>query len=157
MRNGQLSQITLSTLGRLNTVEQFENIVVRADPDAGYVRLRDIARQTFLKKISKGFQLSGLNREPRRHRVSAKFLEHPGLAGRDRLEHVADVHAGYGAGRAAHKDLLLDAFEFGFHVLDDGEVAVHYRIHQGVENKAGAVLEQMGFTLGPLAHTQQAV
>ena len=37
-------QLSVQTLGRLTEVEQFENIVVRADPDGGYVRLRDIAR-----------------------------------------------------------------------------------------------------------------
>ena len=37
-------QLAVRTLGRLTDAEQFGNIVVRADPDGGYVRVRDIAR-----------------------------------------------------------------------------------------------------------------
>jgi hydrophobe/amphiphile efflux-1 (HAE1) family protein len=38
-------QLAVQTLGRLTDVEQFGNIVVRADPDrTGFVRIRDIAR-----------------------------------------------------------------------------------------------------------------
>ena len=37
-------QLSVQTLGRLSDVEQFGNIVVRADPNGGYVRIRDIAR-----------------------------------------------------------------------------------------------------------------
>jgi HAE1 family hydrophobic/amphiphilic exporter-1 len=37
-------QLSVKTLGRLSDPAQFENIVVRADDDGGYVRLRDIAR-----------------------------------------------------------------------------------------------------------------
>jgi hydrophobe/amphiphile efflux-1 (HAE1) family protein len=38
-------QLSVQTLGRLTDVEQFSNIVVRADPDrTGFVRIRDIAR-----------------------------------------------------------------------------------------------------------------
>ena len=37
-------QLSVQTLGRLRDVEQFGDIVVRADPDGGYVRIRDIAR-----------------------------------------------------------------------------------------------------------------
>src|SRR5215469_16215048 len=37
-------QLNISTQGRLTTVEEFNNIVVRATPDGGVVRLKDIAR-----------------------------------------------------------------------------------------------------------------
>ncbi len=36
--------LTVQTLGRLSSVEQFENIVVRAEPDGSVIRVRDIAR-----------------------------------------------------------------------------------------------------------------
>ena len=36
--------LAVQTLGRLSSPEQFENIVVRADPDGTFVRVRDIAR-----------------------------------------------------------------------------------------------------------------
>jgi multidrug efflux pump subunit AcrB len=42
--DGQDFQITLSTLGRLSEVEQFDNIVLRALPDGKVVRLKDVAR-----------------------------------------------------------------------------------------------------------------
>jgi hydrophobe/amphiphile efflux-1 (HAE1) family protein len=37
-------QLAVQTLGRLSNPTQFENIVIRADADGGYVRLRDIGR-----------------------------------------------------------------------------------------------------------------
>jgi HAE1 family hydrophobic/amphiphilic exporter-1 len=37
-------QLSVQTLGRLLTEEQFGDIVVRADPDGSYVRIRDIGR-----------------------------------------------------------------------------------------------------------------
>jgi hydrophobic/amphiphilic exporter-1 (mainly G- bacteria), HAE1 family len=37
-------QLAVQTLGRLSDTGQFENIMIRADADGGYVRLRDIAR-----------------------------------------------------------------------------------------------------------------
>jgi hydrophobic/amphiphilic exporter-1 (mainly G- bacteria), HAE1 family len=37
-------QFAVQTLGRLSDSSQFENIMIRADADGGYVRLRDIAR-----------------------------------------------------------------------------------------------------------------
>jgi hydrophobe/amphiphile efflux-1 (HAE1) family protein len=37
-------QLSVQTLGRLSDVEQFGDIVVRADPGVGFVRIRDIAR-----------------------------------------------------------------------------------------------------------------
>lgn len=36
--------LAVQTLGRLSTTDQFENIVVRAEPDGSVVRVRDIAR-----------------------------------------------------------------------------------------------------------------
>ena len=41
---GQKIQMTLSTLGRLVDVEQFENIIVRATGEGRLVRVKDIAR-----------------------------------------------------------------------------------------------------------------
>jgi len=40
----QQVQLPLDTLGRLTTAKEFENIVVRANPDGSLVRLRDLAR-----------------------------------------------------------------------------------------------------------------
>ncbi len=42
--NGQPMQITLGTLGRLEEVEQFEQIVLKATPDGRITRLNDVAR-----------------------------------------------------------------------------------------------------------------
>jgi HAE1 family hydrophobic/amphiphilic exporter-1 len=40
----QQLQLTIRTLGRLTKVEQFENIIVRANPDGSVVRVKDVAR-----------------------------------------------------------------------------------------------------------------
>jgi multidrug efflux pump len=44
MRSGQVSQITLSTLGRLDDVEQFENIVLKTGREGRITRLKDVGR-----------------------------------------------------------------------------------------------------------------
>src|SRR5262249_10887021 len=44
IREGQQTQITLNTLGRLTEVEQFENIILRTTPDGRVLRLKDVAR-----------------------------------------------------------------------------------------------------------------
>lgn len=41
---GQRTQLTLSTMGRLVEVEQFENVIVRATPEGRVVRIKDVAR-----------------------------------------------------------------------------------------------------------------
>jgi len=41
---GQAFQFQLNTLGRLEQVSQFEDIIVRAKPDGSVVRIRDVAR-----------------------------------------------------------------------------------------------------------------
>ena len=41
---GQMMQVPLSTLGRLTDVEQFGDIIVKADADGRVVRLKDVAR-----------------------------------------------------------------------------------------------------------------
>ena len=41
---GQPFELQLQALGRLSTVAEFEDIILRADPDGSVVRLRDVAR-----------------------------------------------------------------------------------------------------------------
>ena len=40
----QQFQLNIQTKGRLSTVDEFENIVVRANPDGSFVRVNDVAR-----------------------------------------------------------------------------------------------------------------
>jgi hydrophobe/amphiphile efflux-1 (HAE1) family protein len=40
----QQFQLTIQTKGRLTTVEEFGNVVLRAEPDGSFVRIRDVAR-----------------------------------------------------------------------------------------------------------------
>jgi len=42
--SGQAFQFTMSTMGRLVDTEQFENLILKADPDGRFVRLRDVAK-----------------------------------------------------------------------------------------------------------------
>ena len=46
-------QLNISTQGRLTTVEEFNNIIVRATPDGGVVRIKDIARAELGSKIGR--------------------------------------------------------------------------------------------------------
>ncbi len=45
MRGDQKFEITLSTLGRLNAVDEFENIILKAMADGRVVRIKDIGRR----------------------------------------------------------------------------------------------------------------
>ena len=40
----QQFQLSIQTKGRLSTVDEFQNIVVRANPDGSFVRIKDVAR-----------------------------------------------------------------------------------------------------------------
>ncbi|MEP2283044.1 MAG: efflux RND transporter permease subunit, partial [Nitratireductor sp.] len=44
LSDDQSLQLTVRTKGRLKTAEEFGNIVVRAEPDGSFVRLKDVAR-----------------------------------------------------------------------------------------------------------------
>jgi hydrophobic/amphiphilic exporter-1 (mainly G- bacteria), HAE1 family len=48
----QQFQLTITTQGRLTRSEQFENIIVRANPDGSVVRLKDVARVELGAQIS---------------------------------------------------------------------------------------------------------
>ena len=41
-RTGQPYEISVRAVGRLSTPEQFENLILRATPDGGLVRMRDV-------------------------------------------------------------------------------------------------------------------
>src|SRR6516164_1647134 len=44
VQNDQQLQLNIQTTGRLSTVPEFENIVIRTNPDGSILRLRDVAR-----------------------------------------------------------------------------------------------------------------
>ena len=44
MKNKQMIKLTLRTKGRLQTPEEFENIIVRSKPDGSQIRIKDIGR-----------------------------------------------------------------------------------------------------------------
>ncbi len=82
-------QLNISTQGRLTSVEEFENIVVRAQPDGSLVRVKDIARVELGSKQSDSigryngkpaagiqiFQLPGANALATAHAVRAMMKE----------------------------------------------------------------------------------
>lgn len=48
----QQFQLNIQTKGRLSSVQEFENVVVRANPDGSFVRIRDIARVELTARLS---------------------------------------------------------------------------------------------------------
>ena len=52
MTDDQLFQLNIQTQGRLVTVEEFQQIVVRANPDGSFVRIRDLGRVELGAKTS---------------------------------------------------------------------------------------------------------
>lgn len=55
MGKDQLFQLNIQTQGRLIDVTQFENVVVRANPDGSFVRIRDIGRVELGAKSSDSY------------------------------------------------------------------------------------------------------
>lgn len=55
MGKDQLFQLNIQTQGRLVDVTQFENVVVRANPDGSFVRIRDIGRVELGAKSSDSY------------------------------------------------------------------------------------------------------
>ncbi|MCI0429065.1 MAG: efflux RND transporter permease subunit [Rhodospirillales bacterium] len=51
----QQFQLNIQTKGRLSSIEDFQNIVVRANPDGSYIRIKDIGRVELGAKASDSF------------------------------------------------------------------------------------------------------
>ncbi len=51
----QQFQLTIQTKGRLTSVEEFGNVVIRANPDGSFVRVRDVARVELAAKTLESF------------------------------------------------------------------------------------------------------
>ena len=77
--------------------------------------------------------------------------EHPDTA----LEVVQALDVG--ARGAPGEDAFLDGLQLGFQRIDDREVAIDHRVHQGVQHEAGAVAQQLGLALAALAHPEKAL
>ena len=48
-------QLNIQTKGRLTEPDEFENVVVRANPDGSYVRVRDVGRVELAARTSDSF------------------------------------------------------------------------------------------------------
>ncbi len=60
VRADQPYQITIRTLGRLRTPDQFGQLILRSNPDAGFVRLRDVGRvELGAESYAQDLRLSG--------------------------------------------------------------------------------------------------
>ena len=60
IRADQPYQISVRALGRLRTAEEFGNLILRSNPDAGFVRLRDVGRvQLGAESYAQDLRLSG--------------------------------------------------------------------------------------------------
>lgn len=55
-------QLTITTLGRLSTIQEFQDIIVRANPDGGTIRVKDIANVEIGSQFSDSY--SELNGQP---------------------------------------------------------------------------------------------
>ena len=54
------------------------------------------------------------------------------------------------------KDLLLDGLQFRLRSRRSSEIAVHHRVHQGIQHEAGAVAQQQRLALAAPAHAQES-
>ena len=86
---GQAFQYQLSTLGRLNQVSQFEDIIIRANPDGSMVRIKDVARVELGNEVYSWD--TNLNGEPAASVIIYQLANANGL---DIKEEVVDVMDG---------------------------------------------------------------
>lgn len=85
---GQAIEFQLSTLGRLEQVSQFENIIVRATPGGSLVRIKDIARvELGSEEYDWGTQL---NRKPTATIIVFQLADANGLQIKKELEKTMD-------------------------------------------------------------------
>ncbi len=60
IRTDQPYQISVRAIGRMRTAEEFGNLILRANPDAGFVRLRDVGRvELGAESYAQDLRLSG--------------------------------------------------------------------------------------------------
>jgi hydrophobic/amphiphilic exporter-1 (mainly G- bacteria), HAE1 family len=83
---GQQFQLTIKTQGRLTRTDQFDNIVVRANPDGSVVRVKDIARADLGAKSQERY--SRFNGAPT---AAIGIFQSPGANAVDVARHVHEV------------------------------------------------------------------
>src|SRR5262249_19343632 len=84
--DGQQFQLTIKTQGRLTRPDQFDNIVVRANPDGSVVRIKDVARSDLGAKSQERY--SRFNGAPT---AAIGIFQSPGANAVDVAEHVRKV------------------------------------------------------------------
>lgn len=55
MTDDQQFQLNINTQGRLTTIKEFENVVLRANPDGSFIRIRDIGRAELGAAVSDAY------------------------------------------------------------------------------------------------------
>jgi len=87
--SGQQLQLTIKTEGRLTRVEEFDNIVVRANPDGSTVRVKDVARADLGAKTQDRY--SRFNGAPA---AAIGIYQSPGANAVEVARHVREVMEG---------------------------------------------------------------
>src|SRR3977135_3896023 len=82
----QQFQLTIKTQGRLTRPEQFDNIVIRANPDGSVVRVKDVARSDLGAKSQERY--SRFNSAPT---AAIGIVQSPGANAVDVAPHVREV------------------------------------------------------------------
>src|SRR5262252_5350206 len=83
---GQQFQLTIKTLGRLTRTDQFDNIIIRANPDGSVVRVKDVARTDLGAKNQERY--SRFNGAPT---AAIGIFQSPGANAVDVANHVREV------------------------------------------------------------------
>ena len=84
---GQEFTYTVRAQGRLASVEEFENVVVRAKPDGSLVRVKDVARvELGAQTYNQQGRLNGRPAVDHRHLPAARLERHRHHAGRDEAD-----------------------------------------------------------------------
>jgi HAE1 family hydrophobic/amphiphilic exporter-1 len=99
----QQIQLNIKTQGRLTRTDEFENIVLRANPDGSVVRVKDVARADLGAKLSD--RHSRFNGAPT---ASIGIFQSPGANAVDVARHVREVMTGLS--ERFPQDLAYDVF-----------------------------------------------
>ena len=121
--SGQQFQYSLRATGRLSSQAEFENIIVRANPDGSIVRLRDVARVEPPQPV-----LDAVANLQQHRRETQPVAVQVGVVDPDDAGHAVDTHVEEGAG---HEATVAPKLETGGGVDVGGAVVVEHAAEVG--------------------------
>ncbi|MFO0843773.1 MAG: efflux RND transporter permease subunit [Gemmataceae bacterium] len=120
----QSKEYVLTYVGRYNKPEQYENIILRANPDGEILRLKDICL-------------------PPKEQPTPGGAEHTGSAGKNALSHAEGEHGGKAPGNRERRGVELGSEFFDIYSDINGHPAASIVLKQAPGSNAAVVIEEI--------------